>query len=70
MIVVMSAVDPDIMIEHMKERGISDETFNILEYSSHDINSWLRDVKVMHNLSTIPNVLLTEQKQLLYFCYS
>ncbi|MGE9752754.1 hypothetical protein ACQP3R_07525 [Bacillus inaquosorum] len=36
------------MIEHMKERGISDETFNILKYSSHDINSWLRgfgDVK-------------------------
>ncbi|WP_255452297.1 beta-class carbonic anhydrase [Sporosarcina sp. ANT_H38] len=44
----MSAVDPDIMIEHMKERGISDETFDILKYSSHDIDSWLRgfgDVK-------------------------
>ncbi|ALC85371.1 carbonic anhydrase [Bacillus sp. FJAT-22090] len=44
----MSAVDPDSMIEHMKERGISDETFDILKYSSLDINSWLRgfgDVK-------------------------
>ena len=44
----MSKVDPDIMIEHMKERGISDDTFNILKYSSHDIDSWLRgfgDVK-------------------------
>ncbi|MFB5089421.1 carbonic anhydrase [Psychrobacillus sp. PGGUH221] len=38
----MSAVDPDSMIEHMKERGISDETFDILKYSSLDINSWLR----------------------------
>lgn len=44
----MSAVDPDIMIEHMKERGISDETFDILKYSSTDIHCWFRgfgDVK-------------------------
>lgn len=44
----MSAVDPDKMIEHMKEQGISDETFDILKYSSNDIYSWLRgfgDVK-------------------------
>lgn len=38
----MSAVDPDSMIEHMKERGISDETFDILEYSSIDIKRWLQ----------------------------
>ncbi|MEK3936912.1 carbonic anhydrase [Sporosarcina sp. FSL W7-1349] len=44
----MSAVDPDIMIEHMKERGIPDKTFDTLKYSSHDIKGWLRgfgDVK-------------------------
>ena len=36
------------MIEHMKERGISDHTFSNLKYSSYDIDSWLRgfgDVK-------------------------
>lgn len=44
----MSEVDPNVMIEHMLERGIKKETFDVLNYSGVDLDKWLRgfgDVK-------------------------
>lgn len=38
----MSAVDPEIMIGHMLERGISQETLDILNFSGIDLKDWLR----------------------------
>ncbi|MER1957637.1 MAG: carbonic anhydrase [Solibacillus sp.] len=44
----MSAVDPDVMVGHMLERGIKQETLDILNFSGVDLYDWLRgfgDVK-------------------------
>ncbi|MEK4627142.1 MAG: carbonic anhydrase [Solibacillus sp.] len=44
----MSAVDPNLMIEHMLERGIKQETIDIINYSGMNLKEWLRgfgDVK-------------------------
>ena len=44
----MSAIDPDIMLGHMKERGITEETIDLITYSGIDLREWLRgfgDVK-------------------------
>ena len=44
----MSAIDPDIMLGHMKERGIAQETIDLVTYSGVDLREWLRgfgDVK-------------------------
>jgi carbonic anhydrase len=44
----MSAVDPDVMLGHMIERGIKQETIDTITYSALDLREWLRgfgDVK-------------------------
>ena len=44
----MSAIDPDIMLGHMKERGITQDTIDLVTYSGVDLREWLRgfgDVK-------------------------
>lgn len=38
----MSAVDPDHMIEHMRERGIKQDTIDLINYSGVDLKEWLR----------------------------
>ncbi len=38
----MSAVDPDQVLASMKERGISQETIDIISYSGVDLREWLR----------------------------
>ncbi|MDN4495049.1 beta-class carbonic anhydrase [Ureibacillus aquaedulcis] len=38
----MSAVDPDVMIGHMSERGINDDIINTVKYSGFDLVEWLR----------------------------
>lgn len=38
----MSAIDPDIMLGHMKERGIKQETIDLITYSGVDLREWLR----------------------------
>lgn len=38
----MSSVDPDLMIEHMRERGIKQDTIDLINYSGVDIKEWLR----------------------------
>lgn len=38
----MSSVDPDVMIEHMKERGISEEVIKMVNYSGIDLHEYLR----------------------------
>ena len=50
----MSAIDPDIMLGHMKERGIAEETIDLITYSGIDLREWLRgfgDVKTSVNKS-------------------
>lgn len=44
----MSAVDPNVMVGHMLERGVTQETLDVINYSGVDLNEWLRgfgDVK-------------------------
>ena len=44
----MSAVDPNLMIEHMLERGIKQETLDVINFAGMDLKEWLRgfgDVK-------------------------
>ena len=38
----MSAIDPDIMLGHMKERGITQEVIDLITYSGVDLREWLR----------------------------
>lgn len=38
----MSAIDPEVMIGHMVERGISEEIIDTVKYSGIDIVEWLR----------------------------
>ena len=38
----MSAIDPDIMIGHMLERGVKQDTLDLINYSGVDIREWLR----------------------------
>lgn len=38
----MSAVDPNAMMDHMRERGIKQETIDIINYSGVDLKKWLR----------------------------
>lgn len=38
----MSAIDPDVMIGHMLERGIKKETIDTVTYSGVDLREWLR----------------------------
>ena len=38
----MSAIDSDVMIGHMLERGIKQETMDIINYSGMDLREWLR----------------------------
>ena len=38
----MSSVDPDVMLESMINRGIKQETIDIINYSSLDLREWLR----------------------------
>lgn len=56
----MSAVDPEDMLNNMKDRGVSEETISLVEYSGHDLHTWLRgfgDVKtsVMKSVDSIRN---------------
>lgn len=56
----MSGLKPEPVIESMKERGISDETFETLIYSGIDINSWLKGFEsvtesVEHSVNIIKN---------------
>ena len=60
----MSAVDPDIMISHMLERGINQDTIDTITYSGIDLRSWLRgfgDVRtsVMKSCELVRNHPLT-----------
>lgn len=44
----MSAVDPNLMMSHMLERGIKQETLDVINYAGMDLKEWLRgfgDVK-------------------------
>jgi carbonic anhydrase len=44
----MSAVDPNSMITHMLERGVKQETLDVINYAGMDLKEWLRgfgDVK-------------------------
>lgn len=44
----MSAVDPDVMVGHMLERGVKQETIDVLNYAGVNLDEWLRgfgDVK-------------------------
>jgi carbonic anhydrase len=38
----MSAIDPDMMIGHMLERGVKQDTLDLINYSGVDIREWLR----------------------------
>ncbi len=38
----MSAIDPDIMLGHMKERGITQDVIDLITYSGVDLREWLR----------------------------
>jgi len=38
----MSRVDPHLMIEHMKQRGVSQEIIKSIKYSGIDLVEWLR----------------------------
>ena len=38
----MSAIDPDSMIGHMKDRGVSQEVIDLITYSGVDLREWLR----------------------------
>ena len=38
----MSAVDPEQMISHMVERGVKQDTIDIINYSGVDLKQWLR----------------------------
>ncbi|MGN7478444.1 beta-class carbonic anhydrase [Solibacillus silvestris] len=38
----MSAVDPNVMIGHMLERGVTQETLDIINYARVDLKEWLR----------------------------
>ncbi|MER2119342.1 MAG: carbonic anhydrase [Solibacillus sp.] len=37
----MSAVDPNVMIGHMLERGIKQETIDVINYARFDLKEWL-----------------------------
>ena len=52
----MQSIDPNLVLEKMKERGISNETLDILQYSGIDLNKWL-DVfeSVSHDVNMIIN---------------
>lgn len=63
----MSDVDPDLLIDKMKEAGISDDAINSLEYTGVDIDKWLRgfgcvyesvkkSVKMIKNHPLMPEV--------------
>lgn len=56
----MQNVDTDLVLEKMKQRGISEETLNVLQYSGMDLHKWLHgfdDVKesVKHDVDMITN---------------
>lgn len=38
----MSSVDPDVMLDSMRARGIPQETIDILNFSGTDLREWLR----------------------------
>ena len=38
----MSAVDPNLMIEHMLERGIKQETLDVINFAGMDLKEWYR----------------------------
>lgn len=61
----MSQVDAELVIQHMLERGITQDTLDLLAYSGHDLNRWLRgfddvfqsveyDVKLVKNHPLLP----------------
>lgn len=56
----MQQIDTDVILEKMQERGIKEETLNVLSYSGIDLNKWLHgfdDVKdsVKHDVDMITN---------------
>ena len=38
----MSAIDPDSMIGHMKDRGVKQDVIDLITYSGVDLREWLR----------------------------
>lgn len=63
----MSDVDPDVVIKHMVEAGISEDAINSLEYTGVDIHKWLhgfgcvyssvkKTVKIIKNHPLMPKV--------------
>lgn len=56
----MSGMKPDIVIEEMKKRGVSDDMLNTLNYSGIDVKEWLHgfdNVKdsVAHSVEIVNN---------------
>ena len=56
----MQSIDPNLVLDKMKERGISEETLDVLQYSGIDLNKWLHgfdDVleSVNHDVDMIIN---------------
>ena len=56
----MQNINTDLILEKMKERGVSEETLDILQYSGLDLSKWLHgfdDVKesVTHDVNMICN---------------
>lgn len=56
----MQSIDPNLVLDKMKERGISEETLDVLQYSGIDLNKWLHgfdDVfeSVSHDVDMIIN---------------
>lgn len=56
----MSNIQADVMVEKMKARGISEQTFSILQHSGMHLNNWLKgfecvDEAVRSSVSMVKN---------------
>jgi carbonic anhydrase len=56
----MSGMKPDVVIEEMKKRGVSDETLTTLNYSGIDVAEWLHGFEnvmdsVSHSVEIVKN---------------
>ncbi|MGL4451989.1 MAG: beta-class carbonic anhydrase [Sarcina sp.] len=67
----MSNIDPNQIINKMKENGIPDSTLKILEYSGINLNKWLKgftsvEESVIESVSTIKNHPLMPKNTLVH----
>ncbi|MBM4762657.1 carbonic anhydrase [Bacillus sp. B15-48] len=56
----MSGMKPDLMLTELRKRGIKEETFDTLQYSGIDVESWLQGFdnvndSVAHSVEVIKN---------------